>query len=201
MNTSINSKLTRSVLGVTMSAIGMAAGCATTRDANDVAAGTPASTVIPEHPGQLAGEDVRLRLDGDVLAGQIKGGTYQVKMVPGGARGTGPVGAIDVRIEKAGQGYHVDGIWNDSRISFVVSKDAIVGTALRQVSGEDPGLESCWYDVEKLWHRSAYAGYEQCPGTANPMRLDVQPATTLGLGDETTAVLIIAFLVAPPVGA
>jgi hypothetical protein len=176
-----------------LAAVGLTAACATAQPASNIT-----GTTIDERPGQLLGPDARLSLEGGVLAGQIKGGRYEVKMVPGGAQGSGPLGRVDVRIEPVAQGYHVDGIWNGARISFVVGKNAIRGNALRQVSDEDRGLENCWYDVEKLWRRTVYAGHETCPGLDEPVRFDLKPATSLGLDDETTAVLMIAFLVAPP---
>jgi hypothetical protein len=180
-------------------AIALAAGCGHTAAGAGAVATTGAG--VDERPGQLLGPGAQLSVAGDLLAGRINGGRYDLKMVAGGAAGSGPLGAIDVHVAQVAQGYDVEGIWNGARISFVVSKNAIRGSALRQVSGEDPGLESCSYDVEKLWRRTVYAGRETCPGLDTPVRFDVQPANATGLDDQTTAVLIIAYLLAPPIAA
>jgi hypothetical protein len=191
MDTAIRVARLTFIIGVT----GLAGGCATTRDAVPAASRGP---IIDQHPEELVGPETRLAIDHGVLTGRAKGGLYDVQIRRDGATGIGPFGPIDVRVTKRAEGYRVEGTWNGGPMSFVVSDKAIRGTALRQVSDEDRGFESCWYDVEKLLRQSSYAGREECEGTNSPVRFDVPSKASIGLSDEETAVLIIAYVVTPP---
>jgi hypothetical protein len=150
------------------------------------------------HPARLTAPDGRLTIEGDRLTGRIKGGTYAVQIAADRARGQGALGAIDVSVRKLGQGFGIEGVWNGGPISFVVSDTAVRGSADRPQSDEDRSFASCHYDVEKLRGRATYAGREECLGVTNPVRFDLAAQAASGLHDARTAVLLIAYLLAPP---
>lgn len=156
-----------------------------------------AETTVGTTLEQLEGPGVRLMVDRDLVSGKVNGGVYAVQVEAGRAHGRGALGAIDVQVSKLAQGYGVDGTWNGERITFVVTDDAIRGSADRPVSDQDRSVERCHYDVEKVRGRASYAGHEECLEVPRPLRFDFQPGTA-GL-DERTAVMLIAYLVAPPV--
>jgi len=148
---------------------------------------------------QLVGPGVRLMVDRDVVSGHVNGGAYAVQVESGNAHGRGPLGAIDLRLRKLAQGYGVDGTWNGEPVTFVVTADSIRGSADRPVSDQDRSVERCRYDVETVHGRAAWSGREDCLEVTRPVRFDFRPRSSTSLDDERTAVMLIAYLVAPPV--
>jgi hypothetical protein len=172
-----------------LSMLGLA-GCATTRAATSWGGGE----------AELVGSDTHLTVGrDDVLHGTIKGGEYDVAIEPDRAHGRGPLGPIDVRLQSAAGGYRVEGLWNGEPVSFIVTKDAIRGSADRRRSELDQGSETCRYAVERLRGRASFGGYEDCLGMPNPLRFEVQGGSSATRADQRTAVLLVAYLVAPPV--
>jgi hypothetical protein len=174
---------------------GLVGSCATTRAASQR---TPERPITEQEPAYLIAPDARLAVYQDILVGRVKGGAYDIEVGTDGAAGRGPLGPIDVHVHRQAKGYAVDGVWNGGKVSFFVAQDSIRGTADREVSSEDRSYESCNYDVDKLRGRNVYAGRETCLGADLPVRFDVQPDPASPVMDARTAVLMIAYLVAPP---
>jgi hypothetical protein len=170
----------------------LASGCAT-QAAPPRDPGAPVAAA----PARLVGPDGRMQIVDGVLTGELEGGRYQARVGDDGAAGKGPLGVIDLRVEEVGNELRVDGLWNGAPVSFVVGKDVIRGTAMRAGSTEERGLASCRYDINGLWRRATYAGHEDCGGLDRPVRFDYHPPTAAGLADDRTAILVVAYLLAP----
>jgi hypothetical protein len=170
--------------------VGVIGACATSQKPGGAAASAPLE--------DLVGPSTRLAVDGDVLAGRVNGGAYAVQIGADGAHGRGPLGPIDLRIRRLARGYALDGTWNGGPVSFVVAGDTLRGSADRPVSDEERRFERCRYDVEKLRGKASYAAREECLEVDSPLRFDL-PAQGSTLDDPRTAMMLIAYLVAPPV--
>lgn len=144
----------------------------------------------------LVAPEGRLVVDEGRLFGHLPGGAYDVALTPERAQGQGAFGEIDLRLHKVSAGYRLDGIWNGGPVSFVVTPEAIRGTAARPISARTRGFVTCSYDVVKQTGRAEYAGREDCrSGAPNPVRFAVPTATPVE--DERAAVLVIAYLLSP----
>jgi hypothetical protein len=155
--------------------------------------------VHPAGTSALSAPEARLQIHDGELVGRVKGGFYDVRIRPEGAKGTGSFGAIDVRIVRKGAAYSIEGTWNGGPVSFDVRPGAIRGTAMRHVSSSERGFENCWFDVEKQWRRPAYSGREDCLGSVTPLRFELLPHGAADVTDQEAAILVIAYLLAPPV--
>jgi hypothetical protein len=152
---------------------------------------------IDGHPERLVGPYARLTIKHGVLTGRLERGAYNVRITPQSAKGAGPLGAVDVKIKRVGTSFDVAGVWNGGDLHFVLGPDGIHGTAMKQISDEDRGYQSCRYEIAKVPRRSGLSGLAECLG-ANPLRFEVQPTTSSELTDEENAILLVAYLAAPP---
>jgi hypothetical protein len=157
-----------------------------------------AVSAIDESPPKLVGREANLEIDNGVLHGRLEGGAYNVSITPVSAKGTGPMGAIDVRIKPVARGYDVAGLWNGGHVHFVVGDQRTRGHLLKQISSEDRGYESCRFDLEKLRNRAGYSGIEDCLGEESPIRYEVTPNLAGEMTREQTAILLLAYFAAPP---
>jgi hypothetical protein len=189
--------LSRGCLLFTLCGLGLGA-CAGSR----AAAGPPTSfhavDEIDERPPRLLGADAQLTIHDGVLSGRLDGGAYDVKLTPDAAVGRGPLGRIDVRIRRAGDGYDLAGVWNGGKVHLVVDQRGARGDVVKQISAEDPGYASCHYDIWWLRKQHEYTGLSQCLGDEAPLRFEVRPHRRSDLSDEQNAVLLLAYFAAPP---
>ena len=156
-----------------------------------------ARDTIDATPARLVGDDAGLTLENGWLTGRLEGGAYRVQVTADHARGVGPLGAVDVRIQRVAGGFDVAGKWNGGDLHLVVRRDDIRGTALKQISDEQRGYQSCHYDIHRRAGSPRYTGLAECLGE-NPIRVDLQPTASNALGDEQSAILLVAYLAAPP---
>jgi hypothetical protein len=156
-----------------------------------------ARDAIDAHPARLVGDEAGLTIKDGWLSGPLEGGAYRVQVATDHARGAGPLGAVDVRIQRVAGGFDVAGVWNGGDLHLVVGRDEIRGTALKQISDEQRGYESCHYDIQRRAGSTHYTGLAECLGE-NPIRLDVQPTVRNAMTDEQNAILLVAYLAAPP---
>jgi hypothetical protein len=152
---------------------------------------------IEGHPERLVGPYARLSIRQGVLTGRLERGAYNVRITPQSARGTGPLGAVDVKIKRMGTSFDIAGKWNGGDLHLVLGPDGIHGTAMKQISDEDRGYQSCRYEIARLPRRPGLSGVAECLGTS-PLRFEVQPTTPSDLTDEENAILLVAYLAAPP---
>jgi hypothetical protein len=156
-----------------------------------------AKDTIGGQPDQLVGDQAQLTIQHGLLTGRLERGAYNVQITPTSAKGTGPLGRVDVRIKRVGQAVDVAGVWNGGDLHFVLGPDDIHGTALKQVSDEDRGYQGCRYRINRLGRGRGYAGLAECLG-ANPLRFEVRTATPADLTEEENAILLVAYFAAPP---
>jgi hypothetical protein len=154
-------------------------------------------TAMADRPASLVGEDAGLIIRDGLLTGRLERGGYSVRITADSARGTGPLGPIDVHINRMGRGFEVAGLWNGGHLHFLVGPDEIRGTALKQISDEERGYQSCRYQIAKLDRGSGYSGLSECLGS-KPLRFEVDPRSSADLTDEQTAILLVAYFAAPP---
>jgi hypothetical protein len=173
------------------------AGAARANTATEVPPVYHARDVIEEQPARLVGDDAGLAIHDGVLTGRLEHGAYNVQIKPDSARGTGPLGPIDVRIARVGRGFEVAGLWNGGHLHFRIGPDEISGTAMKQISDEERGYQSCRYEIAKLERRPGYTGLSECLGS-KPLRFEVQPQSSADLTDEQNAILLVAYFAAPP---
>jgi hypothetical protein len=152
---------------------------------------------IDAHPERLVGPYARLTIKQGLLTGRLEQGAYNVRITPQSAKGMGPLGVVDVKIKRVGTSFDIAGLWNGGDLHFVLGPDGIHGTAMKQISDEDLGYQSCRYEITRVPRRSALSGLAECLG-ARPLRFEVQPTTPSILTDEENAVLLVAYLAAPP---
>jgi hypothetical protein len=153
--------------------------------------------VIGGHPDRLVGPYAHLTIEHGVLTGRLERGAYNVAITPTSAKGTGPLGPVNLKIKRIGNAFDLAGLWNGGDLHFVIAPDDIHGTAMKQISDEDRGYQSCRYEFTRLAGRRGYSGLAECLGV-EPLRFDVQPTTSADLTDEQNAILLIAYLAAPP---
>jgi hypothetical protein len=189
-------RLTR--LLVPLALLGLAPAVASAHVA-DGAAMTKASAGIYRNPGRLVGGDGGLSIRDGVMTGRLGGGAYKVRIEAGAARGSGPLGAIDVRITVTEGGHRVAGLWNGGRIDLVVSDHEVRGRAVRAMGADGRGLDSCRYDIGRTRDGSAYAGTVRCLAQGKVVRIEVQPRTRGDLADQQNVLLLVASLAAPGV--
>jgi hypothetical protein len=156
-----------------------------------------ATDAIDEHPARLVGDDANLTIKNGWLTGRLERGAYRVQITPDRAVGTGPLGRVDVRIRRAGDAIDVSGIWNGGDVHVVLGPDRIEGRALKQISDEQRGYQSCRYELDRGAVSRHYTGLAECLGQ-QPLRMDVAPRLQADLRDEENAVLLVAYLAAPP---
>jgi hypothetical protein len=173
--------------------------CASSRQATSSAA-LPYHAVdhIEEHPARLIGEDASLTIDHGVLGGRLDGGQYDVRITPDAAKGSGPMGPIDVQIKRVASAYDVSGLWNGGHLHFRVSESGAEGNVLKQISADDRGYQSCHYEIERLRSTSGYTGLSECLGAAEPLRFEIRPRRAADMTDEQNVILLVAYFAAPP---
>jgi hypothetical protein len=176
-----------------------AAGCAT-EGAHVTSSPLPYQTTdeIDTRPARLIGADGDLEIAHGQLLGRLDGGAYNVKLTADSAEGSGPMGRIDVHIKPVAQGFDLSGVWNGGDVHFVIGETGARGRALRQISPEDRGYESCRYDISPLGSSAGYEGLAECLGDVAPVRYELHPKTDAALTREQTAVLLLAYFAAPP---
>jgi hypothetical protein len=152
---------------------------------------------IFEQPAHLAGPDADLTIRAGVLSGRLDGGAYRVSITPDSARGTGPMGPIDVRLKRQPDGYHVRGVWNGGDVNVVLGLAGMRGTMMTQIDG-DRGYRSCHYDLTPLGHDRGYSGIARCLGVEHPLRYEVRPRLQSDVTEEQNVILLLAYFAAPP---
>jgi hypothetical protein len=96
-----------------------------------------------------------------------------------------------------GKALDIAGLWNGGDLHMIVGPKGIRGTALKQISDQERGYQSCRYQIMKLPQRPAYSGLADCLGTS-PLRFELSEAAPSDLTDEENAILLVAYLAAPP---
>lgn len=190
----------KNLLLLALAGVGLTSGCASTRDASGPPPAFQTRDEIDEGPPRLTGAGADLQIRNDVLSGQLEGGSYNVKLTPSSAEGSGPLGRVDLHIKPIAQGYDLTGLWNGGRVHLIVGDQGARGSVMKQISGEDRGYESCHYDIGKLDPRTGQAGYaglSECLGQ-NPLRFEIQPRATTDMTSEQNVILLLAYLAAPP---
>jgi hypothetical protein len=183
----------KSIVALALTVIGSGAGCAT-----HSAAPPPTLATDTEPPAYLVGPGARLAADGDRVVGRVNGGFYDMRIAADAVAGRGPLGVIDLRLSQRRSGYLANGLWNGQKVSFAVSKDAVRGDAFHALSSQMRNPIECRYDIEKLHGRASYQVYQQCIGLEDrPLRLDLQGQPAAGLEDPHTAMMVIAYVLAP----
>jgi hypothetical protein len=175
------------------------AGCGAARSASGPPTAFEATDEIVERPAApaLVGQGADLAINNGVLSGRLEGGAYHVTITPDQAVGSGPMGRVDVHIKRTPSGHEMAGLWNGGKVHFFVGEDGARGELLKQISGEDRGYESCFYDIEKRGNGPGYTGLSECLGAA-PLRFEVRPQLSTELSEEQTAILLLAYFAAPP---
>jgi hypothetical protein len=153
---------------------------------------------VTEGPPRLNGPDADLTIRDGEMTGRLDGGAYDVHIAPDAARGHGPMGPIDVKLQRGPQGFHVVGVWNGGDIDVVLGASGLHGRMLSQIAPGDRGYRSCRYDLDRLGHGSAYSGTARCLGVEHELRYDVRPRLPSDLTDEQNVVLLVAYFAAPP---
>jgi hypothetical protein len=144
---------------------------------------------------QLPGQEGDLRLDDRLLVGHLGGGAYQVSIGPDRARGTGPMGPIDLRLTPVPAGYDVQGIWNGGAVHFLVGPRSVKGKAVRHVAGGSIGSVSCHYDIVR--DSNGFSGLASCMGASTATRFQLSPRLPSDLSQPRNVVLLVAYLAAP----
>jgi len=171
--------------------------------ASGLAGGAARATVygadygIYGNPGRLVGPDTHLRIKDNVLTGQLAGGAYQVAIGVDRARGTGPMGPIDLRLVRLSTGYDVEGIWNGGTVHFLVGATSITGKAMRRVSAGSIGQMVCNYDLVRSRNGSGFSGVARCLGRREATRFELQPRLPADLTQPQNVILLVAYLTAP----
>jgi hypothetical protein len=144
---------------------------------------------------QLSGQEGDLRIDNRVLTGHLGGGAYEVNIGPDRAKGTGPMGPIDLRLTRVPAGYDVQGIWNGGAVHFQVGARSVKGKAVRHLAGGTIGSVSCHYDIVR--GQSGFSGLASCMGMRTPSRFQLSPRLPADLSQPQNVVLLVAYLAAP----
>jgi hypothetical protein len=186
----LNVRGTRALLWVVVGASGFASGPAR-------ATVYGADYGIYGNPGRLVGPDAHLRFKNNVLTGQLAGGAYQVEIGADRARGTGPMGPIDLRLTRLPTGYDVEGIWNGGTVHFLVGDRSITGKAMRRVSAGSIGQMVCNYDLVRGQNGAGFSGVARCLGRREATRFELQPRLPTGLTEPQNVILLVAYLTAP----
>jgi hypothetical protein len=152
---------------------------------------------IDEGPPRLEGQKTDLRIDAGILHGHLGGGDYNIKVSADRAQGSSPLGPTDVRIVRRGSGYEVAGTWNGGRLDLLVDDHGARGDVMKQVSPEERGYQACHYDIEPTGRGPVYSGLAECLGY-EPLRVELVPTPSSALDDEQNAILLVAYLAAPP---
>ena len=108
------------------------------------------------------------------------------------------MGPIDLHIKPVAQGFDLSGLWNGGDVHLVVGANGARGQVLKQISPEDHGYASCWYDISKTGAPGKYAGLSECMGDNGPRHFEIMPSSPAALTEEQNAVLLLAYFAAPP---
>jgi hypothetical protein len=153
---------------------------------------------IEEGPPRLIGSDGDLEIAHGTMSGSLEGGAYNVQLTADAARGRGPMGPIDVHIKPVAQGFDLSGVWNGGDVHLVVGANGARGQVLKQISPEDRGYASCWYDIARSGAAGKYEGLSECLGDNGPRHFELMPSSPAALTEEQNAVLLLAYFAAPP---
>jgi hypothetical protein len=187
------------VAAVAVSLAAVTAGCASSGNARPGEfPDRSADRIIDAGSARLVGPDASLHLDHGVLAGTLEGGSYRVAVTSDSARGSGPLGPIDLQIKSVAGGHDLSGVWNGGPVHFLIGDQGARGELLRQISAGNPGQESCDYDIKKLHNKATYSGIARCLGEEHPLRFDLQARAPAALTGEENAILLLAYFAAPP---
>jgi len=164
-------------------------------DMGDAQPALQANYVLYRQTGRLVGDKTDLRIVDGLLTGYLQGGAYNVRIGADGAKGSAPLGPVDVRLTNVPGGYDVLGTWNGQPIHLIVTDTTIRGSAMRQLSTGSIGYASCHYDIALNAGGTAYSGTERCMGDQVPLQVQVQP--TLAAAQPRDVILLVAYLAAP----
>ena len=172
-------------------------------------------------PGPQIGVDVGLKRGGswttfNVRPSRIIGSTASIEFKKGHAFGflnnesvkleikpdelTGVVGGrVALDVDSADGRVEISGMWNDDRVHFVVTPDALRGT----ITGAKPtlmggGLGHCQYVLDKMESDGARTGTSICSGMPEPTRLEFPSTVEKWLGRGEVVVVLLALLSSAP---
>jgi hypothetical protein len=147
-----------------------------------------------QHATRIVGQSGALTIQNGVLGGLLAGGAYDVRVAADGARGTGPRGPIEIRLDRVDGGYEVTGIWNGGRVHFVVGEKSVRGRATRPLPAGDSVI--CNYDMARTGNGRSYAGTSLCMGGYRAGHLEIHPQAPAELTEAQNVVLLVAYLTA-----
>ncbi len=146
---------------------------------------------------RIAGQNGNLTIRNGVLQGRLAGGQYNAVVGASGARGSGPQGAIDVKLRRVAEGYELSGLWNGKQVFFVVGDRTVSGKAVRSQGAGQTGFGRCRFNLDKMANGRSYAGTAQCLGGASSGHIEVHPQAPADLTDAQNVILTVAYLAAP----
>jgi hypothetical protein len=175
--------------------VGVFATSASAQDMGDAQSALQTNNVLYRQTGRLVGEKTDLRIVDGLLTGHLQGGAYNVRIEADSAKGSAPLGPVDVRLTSVSGGYDVLGTWNGKPIHLIVTDTTIRGSAMRQLSTGSIGYASCHYDITLNAGGTAYSGTERCMGDQVPLQVQVQP--TLSVAQPRDVIMLVAYLASP----
>lgn len=157
------------------------------------------SMVVSTSPPHLSGPFTNLAVKDGLLTGTVKGRFYTASIGAGHVEGAGPDGGITLDLHRGADGaLQIKGKWNGQDVNLTFSSERIRGLVVRQAAGPGRAFESCEYDIGK--EKPGVAGGNAfCLGDETPLRYELQPGVTGAFDQPDVALLVLAYLAAPPV--
>jgi hypothetical protein len=161
-----------------------------------LARGTQVMQLLADPP-RLLGAETDLSIQGQRLTGVLAGGRYEAQMSDERIEGSGPYGKIDVRITRGPGSISLEGTWNGQPMNVSFAPGAMRAKVIRRATTEGKGLERCDYDLDQP-RGEVLSGFVQCLGKADQLRVSLQTIDPSVLLGRDTALMLAAFLAAPP---